>query len=174
MPSEMTKSYLAFTVRGVRLGLETTYVKEVLPAMQLLAPPEMPPLLRGFLRLRGALIPVIRLDLLVQGTAAATDAPPPMQLHDRLVVARLGGMETAWIASADMEPITCQTSDSEPLPEDHVLNNCARAVLPRTPPVILLEPDRLLLAAEKQRLEELQDMTQRRLEWTVAPSLQAG
>ncbi len=149
---------LAFSVAGVRLGLDAASTVEVVPGVELVAAPEMPPLLRGFLRVADRLIPVIRLEKLLHGAAdEAQDAA--MRLSDRVIIARLQDGQVAWVAGPDMEPLVYRTRDVMPLPADHVLNNCASHVLPQIPPVILLNADKLLLESERLRLEQLRQMT---------------
>lgn len=133
---------------------------EVLPNLRLVTPPEMPPLLRGFMAFGGKLVPVIRLEKLLHG--AMEDTTATGRLTDRLVVARLPGMEVAWLAGADMEPLSYRTRDVTPLPDDHVLNNCASHVLPQTPPIIVLDADKLLLEGERTRLEQLRQRASER------------
>lgn len=148
----MLRTVLTFSIGDIRLGLDASHVQEVIPSVRLVTPPEMPPLVRGFIALHGGLIPVIRLEKLLDG---GNTVSPAMKLSDRLIIAKLGGSQVAWLAGAGMEPLSYRTRDVADLPEDHVLNNCAFGVLQQTPPVILLEPDKLLLASERQRLEEL-------------------
>ncbi|TDU71345.1 chemotaxis signal transduction protein [Prosthecobacter fusiformis] len=155
----MTKTVLAFSMGDVRLGLDASAVVEVIPTVKLVTPPEMPPLLRGFIAINGGMIPVIHLEKLLNGAGTVT---AEMKLSDRLVIAKLGGVEVSWVASAAMEPISYRTRDTVPLPEDHVLNNCAERVLPLTPPLILLEPDRILLMGETLRLEQLRQRAEDR------------
>lgn len=150
----MNRSLLAFSVANVRLGLDAAHVQEVVPAVKLLTPPELPPLIRGFLSISDRLIPVIHLEKLLQPVGKDTPTPA-MKLTDRLVIARLKGKPVAWIAGNDVELLPYRTREMTPLPDSHVLNNCAASILPQVPPVILLDPDHLLLEGEHLRLEQL-------------------
>ncbi|MEN3939830.1 chemotaxis protein CheW [Prosthecobacter sp. SYSU 5D2] len=152
---------LTFSIGGVSLGLDASHVQEVIPSVRLVTPPEIPPLVRGFVTFHGGLIPVIRLEKLLDG--GAEPSSPAMKLSDRIIIARLGGTQVAWLAGAQMEPLSYRTRDVAELPEDHVLNNCAFGVLQHTPPVILLEPDKLLLASEIRRLAELRQRAASRM-----------
>ncbi len=163
----MMRTLLAFSTAGVRLGLDAASTVEVVRSVRLVTPPELPPLVRGFMDMGGRLIPVIRLEKLLggaetdMGDAAGGDAP--LRLTDRVVVARLADTEVAWVAGADMEPLAYRTRDAVPLPADHVLNNCATHVLPQTPPVILLSAEKLLLEGERLRLAQLRERAAERL-----------
>lgn len=158
----MNQTLLAFTLGDVRLGLNAAHVVEVLPMMRLVVPPEMPPLLRGFAAIGRDLVPVIHLERLLG------QAVPPAQaveLQDRLIIARIPGGRLAWRSGPGMEPLPYRTRDVVALPPDHVLNNCASGVLPEQPPVILLEPAKLLLESERLRLEELCEKATARNAW---------
>lgn len=159
MPSSIPKNILAFSVHGTRLGLDVFHIVEVIPSVQLVIPPEMPPLLRGFISIRKTLVPVIRLEKLLQGKDAADAA---MQLSDRLIITQMGDLQVAWLADAEMEPLSYRQSEQVALPANHVFNHCAGYVLPHTPPVILLDLDKILLEGERVRLEQLRQMESER------------
>lgn len=148
----MNQTLLAFTLGDSRLGLNAAHVVEVLPMMKLITPPEMPPLLRGFAAIGRELVPVIHLERLM---GQEVPAAPSVDLQDRIIVIRIPGGRLAWRSGPDMEPLPYRTREVNPLPPEHVLNNCASGVLPGTPPITVLEPDLLLLEAERLRLQEL-------------------
>lgn len=158
----MMRTLLAFSTAGVRLGLDAASTVEVVRSVRLLTPPELPPLVRGFMDVGGRLIPVIRLEKLLGGTQTPVEEKE-LGLTDRVVIASLADTEVAWVAGADMEPLSYRTRDIVPLPADHVLNNCATHLLPQTPPVILLSADKLLLESERLRLEQLRERAAERL-----------
>jgi chemotaxis signal transduction protein len=157
----MLRTVLTFSIGGVLLGLDASHVQEVIPSMQLVTPPEMPPLLRGFVSFHGGLIPVIQLEKLVNGSAET--AASAMKLSDRIIIAKLGGAQVAWLAGEEMETLTYLSRDVVELPPEHVLNDCAFGMIAQSPPVILLEPDRLLLVGEQIRLQELQQRVSDRM-----------
>ncbi|MGV3662383.1 MAG: chemotaxis protein CheW [Prosthecobacter sp.] len=168
----MTRTLLAFSTAGVRLGLDAAATVEVVRSVRLVTPPELPPLVRGFMDVGGRLIPVLRLEKLLNGARAPEanvaeeeDADTALRLTDRVVIARLADTEVAWVAGADMEPVTYHAQDVAPLPADHVLNNCATHVLtlPQAPPVILLSAEKLLLEGERLRLAQLRERAAARL-----------
>lgn len=160
----MLRTVLTFSIGEVCLGLDASHVQEVIPSVRLVTPPEMPPLVRGFVSFHGGLIPVIRLEKLLNAGDEKTGPGAAMKLSDRIIIARLGGSQVAWLAGAEMEPRSYRTRDVAELPAEHVLNNCAFGVLPQqAPPVILLEPDKLLRASELMRLEELRQRASERM-----------
>ncbi len=158
----MTRTLLAFSTAGVRLGLDAASTVEIVRCVRLVTPPELPPLVRGFMDVGGRLIPVIRLEKLLMGRQSIEEHAD-LGLTDRMVIARLAETEVAWAAGPDMEPLTYRTRDIVPLPADHVLNNCATHLLPQTPPVILLSAEKLLLESERMRLEQLRERAAARL-----------
>lgn len=157
----MNRTMLAFSIGDVRLGLDAASMVEVLPNVRLVTPPETPPLLRGFLALGSQLVPVLRLEQLLATTEA--ESGERHVLTDRIIVARVRGAEVAWVAGAAMEPLAYRTRDLTPLPEGHVLNNCASHILPMQPPIIVLDADKLLLEGELARLAQLQARAAERL-----------
>lgn len=150
----MNRTLLAFSVANVRWGLDAAHVQEVIPAVRLVTPPEMPPLMQGFIAIDGTLVPVIQLEKLLH-PEARSQPTPSLKLTDRLVIARLKKTPIAWVAGNDVELLPYRTREMMPVPEDHVLNNCAASILPHAPPVVVLDPDRLLLEGEQLRLEQL-------------------
>jgi purine-binding chemotaxis protein CheW len=160
------KTALVFTVAQARLGLDISQVEEVLPIVRLVKPPEMPKMLRGFVNVGGALIPVIRLENLLRLNTGSTPWAPEIDLSSTIIVADLSGLKVAWMAGADANILTYPVADTVRLPADHVLNNCAERVIARTPPepsIVLLDPARLLLESERVRLAELQGREQERV-----------
>ncbi|WP_176159211.1 chemotaxis protein CheW [Prosthecobacter debontii] len=164
----MNRSLLAFSVANVRLGLDAMHVQEVVPSARLVTPPELPPLLRGFLSINHTLVPVIRLEKLVLPAPYSSDLP--LRLTDRLVITRICGQNLAWVVGNDLELLPYRTRDLSPVPEDHVLNDCADSILPEEPPVILLNPEKLLLEAERLRIEQLRARELDRLTLITAPT----
>ncbi len=153
------KTALVFSVAQARLGLDIAQVEEVLPMVRLVKPPEMPGVLRGFVNLEGALIPVIRLENLLQLDTSAGSWSPEQDLSSVIVVANLAGLLVAWMAEDDVSTLRYDAAATVKLPANHVLNNCAERVIARTPPepsIVLLDASRILLESERVRLVELQ------------------
>ena len=147
---------VVFEVSGYSCGLSLACVREIVPMCDLAKPPGLPPLLEGLLNLRGEIKPVVRLDRLF-------DLPPiTLRRHSQLIVLQ-GPPPLALLA--DRVRYIAAIGPAELLPpENSVFNDCLAGVLPAAHgPVHLLHGDRLLLAQEKQRLAEVQQIAQRRL-----------
>ncbi|WP_009961592.1 chemotaxis protein CheW [Verrucomicrobium spinosum] len=153
MPSALT-----FSLCGVLLGIDVRHVREVLPCVRLVHPPETPPALRGFLNLRGEMVPVLRLESVLQLALRNADWDPEEQLQSRIVVGRLGELSVAWLADEGVELLRYEAAQTVRLPADHVLNNCADRVVARPAPamsIVLLSPSKVLLEGENLRLRQL-------------------
>ncbi|WP_050028544.1 chemotaxis protein CheW [Verrucomicrobium sp. BvORR034] len=153
MPSALT-----FSLCGVRLGIDVHHVREVLPCVRLVHPPETPHVLRGFLNLRGEMVPVLRLESVLQLALQNAGWDPEEQLQSRIVVARLGDLHVAWLADEGVELLRYEAAQTVRLPADHVLNNCADRVVARPAPemsIVLLSPSKVLLEGENLRLRQL-------------------
>lgn len=166
-------SALSFSLSRVRLGLEVRYVREVLPCVRLVRPPEMPGMLRGFLNLEGQLIPVLRLEQLLQLALNDPNWNPEKQTQSRIIVAEMEGQRLAWLVDEGVELLRFEQGETVRLPRDHTLNNCASQVIPRPPPemsIVLLDPGKLLFESERTRLAQLQSREQDRLVQALAES----
>lgn len=153
----MPHTALEFSIAGARLALNLPHVVEVLPVVRLVKPPEMPRMLRGFVNVQGELIPVLRLEHLLQ-LDVSDDWQPEENLNGMIILARLGDLSAGWMTDGDARMLTYGFPEMVRLPADHVLNNCAEWVIARTPPepsIVLIDPERLLLEKERMRLEEL-------------------
>jgi purine-binding chemotaxis protein CheW len=148
---------VVFDVGGYSSGLPLEHVREIVPMCDLARPPGHPPVLEGLLNLRGRITPVVRLDRLF-GLA-----PVVLRRHTQLVV--LQGLAPLALLSERVRNVAVVAQDELlPTPEDSVFNDCLAAVLPAAYGSIhLLYVERLLLAEEKQRIAELQQIAQRRL-----------
>jgi purine-binding chemotaxis protein CheW len=161
-----TTTALTFTIGRARLALEVALVREVLPMLELVRPPEIPGMLRGFVNLEGRMIPVLRLEHLLQLNLQGSSWEPEGDPDAVIVIAEVDGLELAWMAAPDPELISFAPEERARLPKDHVLNNCAEYVIARQPPepsIVLLAPARLLLEAERQRLAQLAERERQRL-----------
>jgi len=113
-------------------------------------PPGLPPLVEGFLNLRGEVVPVLRLERLF-GVAAK-----PPELHTPILVLRGSGGALAWMVDRVSEVTEIPEARLTPVRGEHCWNECTRAQTRLGDQVVhVLDPDRLLLEAERQRLAEL-------------------
>lgn len=147
---------VVFEVSGYSCGLPLGYVRKIVPMCNLARPPGLPRMLEGLLNLRGEIASVVRLDRLF-GLS-----PTILRRHSQLVVLQA---PTPLALLADRVRCIDAIEPDELLPaEDSVFNDCLAGVLPAPHgPVHFLHGDRLLLAQEKQRFAEIQQIAQRRL-----------
>ncbi len=161
----MPNAALEFSIAGARLALNLPHVVEVLPVVRLVKPPEMPKMLRGFVNVQGQLIPILRLEHLLQ-LDVSEDWQPEENLNGMIVIVHLGEVLAGWMTDGDARMLSYGFPEMVRLPADHVLNNGAEWVIARTPPepsIVLIDPSRLLLEKERVRLTELQERENERL-----------
>ena len=120
-------------------------------------PPGLPPVLEGFLNLRGEITPVIRTDRLF--------SLPPIVFHRHTQLVVLRGDSPLALLSNRVRSVTAvASSDLLPPPRDSVFNHCLAGVLSLAQDAIhLLHVERLLLTQEKQRIAELRRIAESRL-----------
>jgi purine-binding chemotaxis protein CheW len=150
---------LTFTVSGRLCALPAAAVREIVPFPALDQAPGQPTLFEGFLNLRGAAIPVLRLDRLFGWP------PSEAGLYSHIVV--LGGPEgPVGLLAGRAEDIAAYSPDAiHPLAPADSLNGCAGALVEeggRT--IYLLAPEGILLAAERRLMEEFRSREQERLD----------
>lgn len=87
---------LIFRVAGLSCGMDGSAVVEILPALAVRPLPGQPPFVAGAIDVRGTTLPV--LDLRVRFGRP----PRPMELSDKLIVARAHGRTVAvWVDAVD-------------------------------------------------------------------------
>jgi purine-binding chemotaxis protein CheW len=148
---------LVFAVAGEFCAVPAGSVQEIVPMATLARVPGQPPLLEGFLNLRGTPVPVLRLRRLL--------SLPPAEpgLHTPIIILR-NQASPAGLLVDEVIDIT-GFENSRPVPENGSFNDCAQALVEaggRT--VHLLSPERLLLERERQCVAELREQAQRRLD----------
>lgn len=128
--------------------------------MALLAePPGLPSLLEGFLNLRGAAVPVLRLGRLF-GLPA-----PEAGLHSHLLVLRSAPHPLALLVDSASEIASLPADAFLPVREGNCFNECAAAEVTAGGRVVhLLAADRLLLEKERRCVSELQARAQQYLD----------
>lgn len=147
--------YLLFGLPGFVGALPLESVKEVLLLPALQTPPAIPAILAGFVNLNGEVVAVIDLAYLL-GLQA------PAARIDQHVIA-LKAPRLLCLIERVLEIIPDQALQR--LPEEHNLNNlCTGWLTYQQQQAFVLNPARLLLKAEAQRLEQLQLMAQARLD----------
>lgn len=150
---------LTFKVAGHTCAIPAERVSEVLLFPALARLPVQPPLLDGFLNLRGTVIPVVSLHGLF-----GFPVPVP-EVHTPLMVLSVGNALLAFRADRMEDVTNIADDDLRPYSRQDSFNHSAEAQFERNGhEVILLSPDLLLLAKERLCLDQLQQEEQRRLE----------
>ena len=125
--------------------------------------PESPTLLRGFLRVAAELIPVVRLEAMMNGPAGPEEGNVQPKAEQRIVMVKVRGQPMAWVAEEGMELVKFEADELTAVPEGQSLNDCAAGVLPTQPPAVLLDAQKLLLETERLRLEQLRQRYEERM-----------
>jgi purine-binding chemotaxis protein CheW len=150
---------LVFEVSDRLLALPLDAIERITPMAALASPPGLPSTLEGVLDLGGEAMPVLRLDRLL--------TLPRQRLGIYSVLAIVKGMARGRIAL-----LVDRVSGTLSIPEDQLLplegrgslNGCAQAtVLIQGSTAHLLSLSQVLLAQEKDALEEFQALAQSRL-----------
>ena len=160
MPPEPHHDLLVFHLAGELAALPLENVERILPMAQLARPPGLPSILEGFLNLAGVVVPVLRLDRLLQ---------LPVQrpgLYSMLILvkgAADGGI--AVLVDRVSEVLTVPESALLPVGKEHSFNGCAAAAVAVREDIIhLLSPSQILLKKERESLSEFQAMAQLRIQ----------
>jgi purine-binding chemotaxis protein CheW len=121
--------------------------------------PGQPPILNGFLNLRGTVVPQIFLRQLL-GLPSA-----PLEEYTPVIVVRSRHQRVAFVVDRVLEVESFDRSQLTPLEEGHSLNAFAEGHVQRSEnSFTLLNVDRLMLSEERQRLKELSVEARRRLD----------
>lgn len=150
-------SVLTFRVAQFHCGIRTDRVREIVPIALTIKAPGQPVILEGFLNLRGAMLPVVRL-------AALFDLPFTPAAYSPIIIVDARDVAIGLLVDAVEEVRSIEAGDLRPVTAQHTLNDCAEAEFSADDHnVILLDGDRLLLAEESRRIGELHAQVQRRL-----------
>jgi purine-binding chemotaxis protein CheW len=154
-------SVLVFQLGGERCAIRTDEVQEIVPMASLARPPGLPSILEGFLNLRGAATPVVRLDRLF----GMPDSAPG--LYTPLIILRGRPDPLALLAERVDGVVAAPESGVAAVRPGHCLNDSTEADIwlePDSAPIHLLSRQRLLLGQEQSRIAELRAVAQRRLQ----------
>ena len=120
--------------------------------------PGQPPILDGFLNLRGSLIPTVRLHKVM----AAPEAP--FELYTPLLVVRVGERAIALCVDRVVSVDELEDSTRRDVPAQFSTNDCAEAEYGSGDGrFVLLRVNRIFLSEEVRRLEELSREANRRI-----------
>jgi purine-binding chemotaxis protein CheW len=151
-------SYAVLQVADTSFAIPLHAVREVLPKAALSALPGMPRILDGFLTLDGTVVAVLSLARLFR----LKDAASVLYSHLLLLKSDLRPLALAIDRVAEIRPFRREAL--LPVRENNSFNDCVRAEMEDKGKVIhLLDPARLLLKEEQERVAELQTQRQERL-----------
>ncbi|MBC7951325.1 MAG: chemotaxis protein CheW [Rhodospirillaceae bacterium] len=151
--------HVVFRLSGIRLALPADCMAEMVLEPRLTRPPTAPPVVAGVMDLRGSLIPVIRLDRLL-------DLPPPARTPFRPVLVLSRPPPAPWAVLVEaVEEVLGPEFPRVAAPSDLAFDDCVLGmlVLPGGP-VPVLAPERLLRKREAMALEDFRDRAAARLE----------
>lgn len=155
---ERTRNLLIFRTSGFDCAFPLEAVREVVPMATLSSPPGLPSGLAGFLDLRGAAIPIIRLDRLFD---LAEQSPG---LHTPLIILRGVLGPIGILAESIRDIVPANSAQFLEIPGDRTFQNCAPSVLEISgDPIHLLSPAALLGANEDRVIADFSSMAQARL-----------
>lgn len=155
-----------FRCGETRCALDRAVVGEVTPVPELSRPPGMPASLEGFLNLGGEAIAVVAV-----ATLFGLEPDPGIDPNYRhILVAGAGKDRLGLLVDRVQDVRTIDAGAARVAPQGGALNDCVAAELTIDDRNIhLLAIDRILLAAEKARLEDLRRAEQARLDALAAP-----
>lgn len=162
--ASVPRTLLVFEVGGQACALPVEDVQEIVPLPLLAHPPGLPPALEGFLNLRGAAVPVLRLARLFDLAIV------PPGLYTPLVILRGEGGPVALLVDRVERLVEVLPAELAPIGRDNCFKDCAEAeVVSAGRTVHLLSPRRLLLERERECLEQLRERAQASLQDWEAP-----
>ena len=154
-----------FEVAGNLCGIPAAAVEEIVLVPALLRLPGQPPVLEGFINLRGSAVPVVKLDRLFH-----LESRPP-ELHMPLIIVTGGEGAVALAVDRVQDVAHIPKTDLRPLENGHSFNDCAIAEFDFGRRAgALLESGRILLQKERQCLAELRERMQAELDSLAAPT----
>jgi purine-binding chemotaxis protein CheW len=158
--------YLTFALAGLRCALPREAVRELLPLPRLSRPPALPAAVAGFVNLGGDALPVLALAHLLGLDVASATAEDALYRHI-VVVGGNGVARAGLLVDRVLDLLRVAPGQLRPVPPEETLNGCVTAGLAMPDGFIaVLDPARILLARERDSLEELTRRARARLdEW---------
>jgi purine-binding chemotaxis protein CheW len=154
----LTQDILLFDAGPHRCAIPCRQAREIVPMAATLQLPRPPPMLLGLLNLRGALVPIVHLRHLF-GLSAA-----PLEMYTPVIIVDVQNHAMGLCVDRVIAVEKVEQSQWQAVPADHSLNDCAEAELDADDQrCVLLNLNRVLLAEERARLEELASEGRRRL-----------
>lgn len=155
---------VVFSVAGRALALPVESVRRFLPLPRLDRLPTAPLPVEGVFRYQGEVVPVLRLDVLLDLTAEATEP----NLYSPLLLVTRQGRPAALLADRVHGDTAVDPAERTPSDPSLTFNGCAAGAFPdrvtgRGGTVTLLDPNRLLNEAEGRLLDAFRAVAERRL-----------
>lgn len=171
---------VVFSVAGLALALPVEAVRRFLPLPRLERLPTAPLPVEGVFRYQGEVVPVLRLDVLLDlvPSGAGAGAPAP-GLYSPLLLITWQGRPAALLADQVHGDTVVEPGERTPSDPALSFNGCAAAAFPdrvtgRGGTVTLLAPDRLLSEAEGRLLDAFRASAERRLaQWQLPADIPA-
>lgn len=143
---EMANMYLNFNVGNEVYGIEIRHVIQIIGMQEITEMPEMPPEMKGFIRLRGKVIPVISMRVIL--------GKMEEEYSDRtcIIVVQMGEKESGLIVDGIRETLTIDPESISPTPgrregmDSSYIMGVAR--LPNEQVAILLHVNKLFSSQE--------------------------
>jgi purine-binding chemotaxis protein CheW len=155
----LTLDVLIFQVAQHRCGIACAQTSEILPMAATFQVPGQPPILHGFLNLRGTIVPLVFLRRLLALPAG------PLEEYTSIIVVKARDQSLALVVDRVLEVEHFARSQVTALEVDHSLNDFADDYVQRGEnSFTLLNVERLLLSEERERLQELSVEARRRLD----------
>jgi chemotaxis signal transduction protein len=146
-----TAQFLLLRVADQTCGLPAANIREIVHRAALIATPGQPPIIEGFLNLRGEAIPVIPLRRLFH----LPDGPP--DLYTPLIIINTGSLQAALEADEAEAVLEIRADQMRALPPEASPEQCAEAVANSgNRQILLLSCAKILYEQEKQCLAALQ------------------
>ena len=158
---------VVFSVAGRALALPVGSVRRFLPLPRLDRLPTAPLPVEGIFRYQGEVVPVLRLDVLLDLAAEGAGTAEP-NLYSPLFLVTWQGQPAALLADRVHGDTAVDPAERTPSDPSLTFNGCAAGAFPdrvtgRGGTVTLLDPDRLLSEAEGRLLDAFRAVAERRL-----------
>ena len=109
--NEMENMYLCFTVGKENYGVEIQHVLQIIGMQEITEMPEMPSEVKGFINLRGSIIPVVSMRIRLG------KAEDEYTERTCIIVVNIGGKEIGLIVDSIQEALTIDPNNISPPPK---------------------------------------------------------
>lgn len=145
----------------IRAALSQGEVRQILALPALSKPPTLPASFAGFANLAGQAVPVVELSLLFERFTDAQVDP----LYRHVLIIGAGADRLGLLVDRVLDVRECDLTDMVKAGEGNTLNDCVEGdVFLDGEPIHLLSSDRILIAAERARITDLQRAEQARID----------